>query len=197
VINTSTNTVTATVTLTAVNPNGVAVSPDGTRVYVTNLLAGTVSVINTSTNTVTATVTVGSNPEGVAVSPDGTRVYVANNGVGGRVSVIATSTNIVAATVTVGASPYGVAVSSDGRRVYVTNNGAGARNLSVIDGVATPPSSSPPSTDSGAPSPVKPPTLAETGPDLSLVLVGSGVSALMLVMGVAATLAARRKLAAS
>ena len=48
-----------------------------------------------------------------------------------------------------------------------------------------------------ASTPVKPPTLAETGPDLSLVLVGSGVSALLLVMGVAATLSSRRKLAAS
>lgn len=48
-----------------------------------------------------------------------------------------------------------------------------------------------------SPAQVKPPTLAETGPDLSLVLVGSGVSALLLVIGAAATLASRRKLAAS
>lgn len=39
--------------------------------------------------------------------------------------------------------------------------------------------------------------LARTGPDLSLVLVGSGVSALLLVIGAAATLASRRKQAAS
>ena len=61
VINTATNTVTATVTV-GTNPLGVAVSPDGTRAYVTNFGANTVSVINTATNTVTATITVGTGP---------------------------------------------------------------------------------------------------------------------------------------
>ena len=41
-------------------PYGVAVSPDGKKVYVTNYVnSNTVSVIDTATNTVTATVTVG------------------------------------------------------------------------------------------------------------------------------------------
>jgi YVTN family beta-propeller protein len=59
-------------------PQGVAVSPVGTRAYVTNTLSGSVSVINTATNHVTATIGVGSAPEEVAVSPDGTRAYVTN-----------------------------------------------------------------------------------------------------------------------
>ena len=54
-------------------------SPDGSKVYVTNNLSNTVSVINTATNTVTATIPVGANPFGVSVSPDGSKVYVANN----------------------------------------------------------------------------------------------------------------------
>ena len=53
-----------------------AVSPDGTRAYVTNGPSGSVSVINTATNHVTATIDVGRAPEEVAVSPDGTRAYV-------------------------------------------------------------------------------------------------------------------------
>ena len=61
-------------------PWGVAVSPDGTKVYVANEYGNTVSVIDTATNTVTATVNVGSGPFGVAVNPDGTKVYVANSG---------------------------------------------------------------------------------------------------------------------
>ena len=56
-------------------------------------------------------------------------------------------------------------------------------------------SSSPPSTEGTATGQGKPPTLAETGPDLSLFLVSYGVSALLLVMGAAATLTSRRKLA--
>ena len=66
-------------------PSAVAVSPDGSSVYVTNFgspfnqgASDTVSVIDTATNTVTATIPVGSNPHGVAVSPDGTHAYVTN-----------------------------------------------------------------------------------------------------------------------
>ena len=44
VINTATNTVTATITVGS-GPISVAVSPDGTRAYTANLSANTVSVI--------------------------------------------------------------------------------------------------------------------------------------------------------
>ena len=77
VIDTATNNVTATVNVEC-GPIGVAVSPDGTKVYVTNAYSNTVSVIDTATNNVTATVPVGSYPWGIAVNPDGTKVYVAN-----------------------------------------------------------------------------------------------------------------------
>ena len=73
VINTSNNTVAATVTV-GLNPFGVAVSPDGSRVYVTNERSNNVSVIDTSSNTVAATVSVGASPvAGVAVNPNGSR----------------------------------------------------------------------------------------------------------------------------
>src|ERR1035438_3795977 len=75
VINTATNTVTATVNVGS-GPFGVAVNPAGTFVYVTNETSNNVSVINTATNTVTATVNVGLGPYGVAVNPAGTFVYV-------------------------------------------------------------------------------------------------------------------------
>src|SRR5215831_14142690 len=90
VINTATNTVVATIPGFAA-PFGVALSPDGTRAYVTNL-GNTVSVVNTATNTVVATIPGFAFPLGVAVSPDGTRAYVTNNG-GNFVSVINTATN--------------------------------------------------------------------------------------------------------
>ena len=103
VIDTATNTVTATVAV-GTGPEGVAVSPDGARVYVGNFVSDNVSVISTASNTVTATVAVGTSPFGVAVTPDGARVYVANSG-SNNVSVISTASNTVTATVTVGASP--------------------------------------------------------------------------------------------
>ena len=79
VIDTATDNVTATVPV-GTYPFGVAVNPDGTKVYVTSMEHQHMStVIDTATNTVTATVSVADGPRGVAVTPDGKKVYVANN----------------------------------------------------------------------------------------------------------------------
>jgi YVTN family beta-propeller protein len=68
VINTASNAVTATVAV-GIFPQGVAITPDGTRAYVTNDGTNSVSVIDTGTNTVVATVPVGIEPVGVAITP--------------------------------------------------------------------------------------------------------------------------------
>ena len=108
VIDTATNTVVATIPVGTI-PFGVAVTPDGTKVYVTNDGSNNVSVIKTATNTVVKTVPVGTAPYGVAVTPDGTKVYVANEG-SGSVSVIARPGNTVVKTIPVGTGPVGVAI---------------------------------------------------------------------------------------
>ena len=117
--------------LTQAMPIEAAVTPDGSRLYVTNNGSGSVSVFDTQTNAaVGEPIPVGSWPRGLAVTPDGSRVYVANYGAG-SVSVIDTSTNATVGTpITVGGSPWGVAVTPDGRRVYVTNVSG---TVSVID----------------------------------------------------------------
>ncbi len=58
-------------------PYGVAVSPDGSSVWVANNGSGTVSRIATSNNAVSP-ITVGARPYSVAVSPDGSNVWVTN-----------------------------------------------------------------------------------------------------------------------
>jgi len=68
VIDTATNAITATVSVGHL-PLGVAVSPDGTKVYVANFGSANISVIDTETNTVTASVNVGSMPSRLAVTP--------------------------------------------------------------------------------------------------------------------------------
>jgi LPXTG-motif cell wall-anchored protein len=110
-------------------PYNVAVSPDGSSVWVTNNGAGTVSRIATSNNTVTP-ITVGSDPTGVAVSPDGSSVWVVNSG-DRTVSRIATSNNAVTS-ITVGTGPWGVAVSPDGSSVWVTNYYSGTTVSRII-----------------------------------------------------------------
>lgn len=68
VVDTASGTVTATIPVGRF-PEGVAESPDASRVYVVNDGDNNVSVIDTATNTVTATVPVGAVPGPVAVSP--------------------------------------------------------------------------------------------------------------------------------
>ena len=58
VIDTTTNKVVTTIEV-GLAPSGVAVAPDGSKVYVANQFDHTVSVIATATNTVAATVKVG------------------------------------------------------------------------------------------------------------------------------------------
>jgi YVTN family beta-propeller protein len=61
VIDTATNTVIATIPV-IFGPNGVAVTPDGSKVYVANSGSNNVFVIDTATNAVLAVVSVGIQP---------------------------------------------------------------------------------------------------------------------------------------
>jgi YVTN family beta-propeller protein len=101
-------------------PHSVAASRDGSRVYVTNFHAGSVSVIDTSSKAVVATLAVGVSLYGVAVSPDGARLYVADTH-RSTLSMIETSTGTTTIDTVFAERPYGLATSPDGARLYVAN----------------------------------------------------------------------------
>lgn len=107
---------------------GIAVTPDGEFVYVSNFSEGTVSVIKTADNTV-IDIPVEAGPLGVSVTPDGAFVYV-NNYYDNSVSVIETFNNTVIDTIQVGDGPFCVSVTPDGEYAYVTN--FNADTVSVI-----------------------------------------------------------------
>ena len=103
-----------------IEPWCVAITPNNAKVYVTNMVSGTVSVINATTRAVIKTIPVGTEPFGCALSPDGKKLYVANQS-SDDVSLINTATDIVTKTIRpVGPKPHGIAVSADGTKVYVT-----------------------------------------------------------------------------
>jgi YVTN family beta-propeller protein len=129
VIDTQSRTQLASVTAGA-NPSGIAVSPDGGRIFVANAGSASVSVISAATNTVASTINVESNPVGVATSPDGQSVYVGNSG-SASLSVINANTLTVAATIRVGGYPAGVAVSDNSSRILVANSFD--NSISVVD----------------------------------------------------------------
>jgi YVTN family beta-propeller protein len=110
VISTTTNAVVATIPV-GQGANAVAVSSDGSKVYVANQTDNTVSVINAATATVIGNIPVGNAPKSLAITPDGTKVFVANFG-DGTVSVIATTTNTVVATMTGFSGPVAIAIAT-------------------------------------------------------------------------------------
>ncbi|NVM20170.1 MAG: fibronectin type III domain-containing protein [Desulfobacterales bacterium] len=125
-------------------PVGVAASPNGRFVYVTNYGDDTLSVIDTAfigTDTPTVIgppIEAGHAPTGVAVSPDGHVVYVANRDGetedaenGSLYAIAASSGQVVWMVDNLGKQPTGVAVSPDGKYAYVTNRGH--NTVSVID----------------------------------------------------------------
>ena len=88
VIDTAQNVLVKTIEV-GLHPTGMARSPSGDRIYVTNANSDTVSVIDTATDSVSKTLHVGrvragrvpvlgSAPNAIAVSPDGGTLYVAN-----------------------------------------------------------------------------------------------------------------------
>src|SRR5512133_968359 len=78
VIDTRTNTVTATIEHVGPHPQALAWAPDGRHLYTANGGDGTVSVINTASMTVTARIPTGKSPTSVAVDPSGQTAYVTN-----------------------------------------------------------------------------------------------------------------------
>ncbi len=114
------------------HPRGLAGTPDGTQLWVTNMNSNSISVINPSTQKVTATIALpSSQPYGIDITPDGTTAYIANGTTPGAVYVVDVAKQTVTATIAVGGRPFKLAVSPDGAQVYVTNNADGT--VSVID----------------------------------------------------------------
>ncbi|HEX3932027.1 MAG TPA: hypothetical protein VHW64_15090 [Nocardioides sp.] len=97
----------------------VALSPDGTRLYVVDLGQGELFVLDTATDQVTATITVGSDPTSVVATS--TQVYVANSG-DDTVSVVDPASNTVTSTFDAGGEPTGLALVPAAGRLYVADN---------------------------------------------------------------------------
>jgi YVTN family beta-propeller protein len=133
VIDTASNAVVRTIE-TGLHPTGLALSPSGDRVYVTNANSDTVSVISTATDTVVKTLHVGGagrgresllggSPNAVSVSPDGRTLYVANGSQNAIavVDVWGRSDDAVKGLIPTGWYPTAVAVDPAGERLFIAS----------------------------------------------------------------------------
>ncbi|MCA1709458.1 MAG: hypothetical protein LC808_41725, partial [Actinobacteria bacterium] len=72
----------------SINPWGVAVTPDGRHVYLTNADTPNLSVIETVSNTaITTTIPDANGLQAVAITPDGRRAYVTSDDTGTHLDV--------------------------------------------------------------------------------------------------------------
>ncbi len=119
------------------HPSGMALHPDGSRLYVANANSDLISVISTQSNQVIKEINpkpmpelpFGSAPNALAVSGDGKTLYVANGG-NNLIAVIDLATDQVKGLIPAGWYPGGIALIRDGSKLFVANTkGAGARHL--------------------------------------------------------------------
>ena len=133
VLDTASNTVIKHIDV-GLHPTGMALSPAGDRLYVTNANSDTVSAINTVNDTVVKTLHVGgrdggpnallgSSPNAVTVSPDGLTLYVANAAQNAVAVVDASSSadDPVRGLIPTGWYPTAVGLDATGDRLFIAS----------------------------------------------------------------------------
>jgi YVTN family beta-propeller protein len=130
VLDIATNTIAKQINV-GLHPTGLAVSPSGDRVYVTNANSDTVSVIDTATDSVVKTLYVGQHepertpllgaaPNAIAVSPDGRTLFVAD-GARNAVAVVDADAraDAVRGLIPTGWYPMSVALDHSGTQLFI------------------------------------------------------------------------------
>ncbi|MCH9630069.1 MAG: hypothetical protein S4CHLAM37_00620 [Chlamydiia bacterium] len=121
VIDIKTNQVIEYLTAGFSEPSGIAITPDGTKVYVLNYADSSVSIIDTRTYEVDDTsLTSGfALPRNIAITLDGTKAYVTNQS--SNILSIINLTNNTTTQKQISEDTYAVAISADGTKVYVSS----------------------------------------------------------------------------
>lgn len=103
-------------------PQGVTVSPDGTRAFVASMAGDSISVIDTKAMSLLRTIKVSGSPQYIAIAPDGGRLYVTLNTESDSaksVQVLDAGSGKLLDRFQVGKELFAPAVSPDGLLLYV------------------------------------------------------------------------------
>ena len=119
------------------NPHGIAVSPDGRWLLVSEAIdGGSVTILDVNNNFTVADTQVmaaGNTPRGISVSPDNIHAYIAVSGNDNEIWVYDLTTSTLDSKIIAGASPAAIAVTPDAGRLYVTNAPANTINYYDLD----------------------------------------------------------------
>jgi YVTN family beta-propeller protein len=151
-------------TIPVTAPDGIAITPDGAKVYVSSNDSGAVAVIDTASDSVKTTIAVGTQPQGMVATEDGKYVIVAVQG-DGDAAIIDTAMDAVVARAPIGKA-HSAATNADGTLSFVSSQAPDAPAVQLVD------------VPSGAPAgtfPVEaaPRALADVDGKLYVTLVGS------------------------
>ena len=121
VVNTATNTLGTPINV-GIFPNAIAVSPNGSLLYV--LAAGALTSYNLPSGTLHGTAPLGvSSSTSVVITPDGKTAYVSDGGAANDVNVVNTVTETLGSPIPAGSDPFSLAITPDGSTVFVLNDG--------------------------------------------------------------------------
>jgi DNA-binding beta-propeller fold protein YncE len=110
-------------------PAGLAITPDGSRVYAGSRNGRDVTVIDTAAHAPLTTIGLPGPARQIAASPDSSTVYVTSEESDEKMTAIATATDS-ARSLDVGPSPGAVAFTPDGKYAYV---GIGPNDVQVVE----------------------------------------------------------------
>ena len=108
----------------------IAITPDGTMVFVVNPDADSVAAIDTASATTLDEIVVGRDPRSLALGPAGQRLYVTNQA-SATLSILDIHPLAIHAALRVGPDPYGVVADPTGHLVYVA--ATGGDRIDVVD----------------------------------------------------------------
>lgn len=118
-------------------PKFMAVSPDGSKLLVSNWCGFDVTVIDTATDTPVTRIDVGRHPRGIAITQDSRSAYVAIMGEAKILKIDLSSNSVVGQVGEAGQTPRHLLLSPDDRYLYVSNNHENlVRKIDLANGVA-------------------------------------------------------------
>jgi YVTN family beta-propeller protein len=136
-ITVATDTVGTAITGLGPHPFFIAITPDGTKAYVTDAGSGSngkVYPVALPAGTVGTPISTGASTPGIAITPDATKAYAAS---GANVVPINVSTDTAGTPIPVSGGAFSVAITPDSKTVYVTND-TGATVTPIDVGTNTP-----------------------------------------------------------